>query len=130
MQHKILSKENYCGLKGDSTNTPIHLINNIIEDAKSKNKELWMLTQDISKAFDSISMCGLIKAMERLSIPQNIINFISNLFTGRRMNILTAYGTTDVITAGDGIDQGDSRTPLTSNRGDSRSKVNFIYKII
>src|SRR5213079_3233221 len=43
---------------------------------------------------------------------KNIINFISNLFTNRNMNILTAYGTTEIITAGDGIDQGDSISPL------------------
>ena len=71
-----------------------------------------MLTQDISKAFDSISILGLTKSLERLSVPKNIINFISNLFTNRNMNILTAYGTTEIITAGDGIDQGDSISPL------------------
>src|SRR5437016_4531140 len=71
-----------------------------------------MLTQDISKAFDSISIHGPIKALEQLSIPHNIVRFISSLFTNRYMNILTAYGTTDIITAGDGIDQGDSISPL------------------
>src|SRR5947199_186947 len=71
-----------------------------------------MLTQDISKAFDSISIYGLIKALDRLSIPHNIVKFISSLFTNRNMNILTAYGTTNIITAGDGIDQGDSISPL------------------
>src|SRR5437016_11791621 len=71
-----------------------------------------MLTQDISKAFDSISIIGLTKSLERLSVPSNIIDFISSLFTNRNMNILTAYGTTNIITAGDGIDQGDSISPL------------------
>src|SRR6266496_70843 len=112
LEHNILCKENYCGLKGDSTNTPIHLINNICEDAKANDKELWMLTQDISKVFDSISIHGLTKALDRLSVPNNIVRFILSLFTNRYINILTAYGTTDIITAGDRIDQGDSISPL------------------
>ena len=38
--HKILRGPNYAGLKGESTDIPIHTINNIIEDAREKHNEL------------------------------------------------------------------------------------------
>jgi hypothetical protein len=75
--NKILREENFCGLKGDSTDTPIHLLNVLIEDAKLNNKELWIVLQDISKAFDSISLEGIQLALERIDMPSNIINFTS-----------------------------------------------------
>ncbi|CAG8585358.1 20492_t:CDS:2 [Rhizophagus irregularis] len=57
------------GLKGDSTSSPIHLINNLIEDEK---KQLWIMFQDIAKAFDSISIKGLELALQRIAVPPPI----------------------------------------------------------
>ncbi|POG74174.1 hypothetical protein GLOIN_2v1771600 [Rhizophagus irregularis DAOM 181602=DAOM 197198] len=58
------------GLKGDSTSSPIHLINNLIEDEK---KQLWIMFQDIAKAFDSISIKGLELALQRIAVPPPIM---------------------------------------------------------
>src|SRR6266542_2545201 len=55
----ILTGYNFCGLKEESTVTPLNVLNNIMEDAKEHRKELWILTQDMAKAYDSISMEGL-----------------------------------------------------------------------
>lgn len=68
------------GLKGDSTSSPIHLINNLIEDEK---KQLWIMFQDIAKAFDSISIKGLELALQRIAVPPPIVRLIDNLFQGR-----------------------------------------------
>src|SRR5205823_5109190 len=42
--HKILNLHNYIALPGNSTNTPIHILNNIIEDSHCNKKELWLLS--------------------------------------------------------------------------------------
>ncbi len=47
-EHNILQGLNFCGLKGKvQTDSPLHIINNVIEDAKQKNGEAWIITQDM-----------------------------------------------------------------------------------
>ena len=43
IEHNILEGPNYAGLLGDSTASPIHIMNNLLEDARQKNKEIWIL---------------------------------------------------------------------------------------
>src|SRR6266542_1217008 len=112
LEHKILHGRNYCGLKEESTSTPLCTLNNIIEDAKEHKKELWILTQDMAKAYDSVSMEGLLLSLRRLGLPERFIQWILDLFQGRHMRVITAFGLTDPFSAADGIDQGDSISPL------------------
>ena len=59
MEHSVLKRLNFCELKGKGTSIPLHVINSLMEDAKEQKKELWIATQDMSKAYDSISLQGL-----------------------------------------------------------------------
>ncbi|GBC07992.1 hypothetical protein RclHR1_07840005 [Rhizophagus clarus] len=110
--HNVLCNANYCGLKGESTVSLIRLINNLIEDAKENSKELWIVLQDISKAFDSISLDFLELALIRICLPNHAVRCIINLFKGRIVQIATAFGLSPSFQAKDGIDQGDSLYPL------------------
>ena len=83
-----------------------------MEEAKEKNKELWILLQDMKKAFDSVSLESLELALQRVKIPKKTIEYILNLFHKRQLRIITAYGLTEEIVAGDGIDQGEVISPL------------------
>ena len=40
VEHNILEGSNYAGLSGNSTAGPVHIMNNILEDARQKNNEL------------------------------------------------------------------------------------------
>src|SRR5438067_3464768 len=42
LKHNILRGLNFGGLPGGNTKTPIHVLHNIMEDAKSQSKELWV----------------------------------------------------------------------------------------
>ncbi|GBC23530.2 RNA-directed DNA polymerase from mobile element jockey-like [Rhizophagus irregularis DAOM 181602=DAOM 197198] len=83
-RYNVLQGYNCCGLPKECTNEPIHLVNNFIEDARENKKELWVLTQDMKKAFDSVGS----------------------------LRVATAYGLSDGFTGYDGIDQGDALSPL------------------
>ena len=83
-----------------------------MEEAKEKDKEIWILLQDMKKAFDPVPLESLELALQRVKIPERTIKYILNLFHKRQLRIITAYGLTEEITAGDGIDQGEVISPL------------------
>ena len=107
VQKKILKGANFAGLPEESTMTPIHILNNVIEDAIQKNNELWIAFQDMRKAFDSVSMTALELAMRRIQFLEMLIKFIKHLYKDREIRVITNRGTTRFFTAGDGIDQGE-----------------------
>ena len=80
LKHNILRGPNFGGLPGGHTKTPIHTLHNVMEDAKSNKKALWVAFQDMSKAFDSIGMVPLRHALTRIRLPLLAIDFIINLF--------------------------------------------------
>jgi hypothetical protein len=81
IQHKVLKGNQFAGLPGSSTFEPIRIINEIIEDAKEKHNDLWILFQDMSKTYDRVNIFMLKKAMARLRLPFSFIDLICNLFT-------------------------------------------------
>ena len=87
-------------------------MNNIIEEATEERKELWVVYQDMKKAFDSVSMVALRKAFERLRFSTKLTDFIIHLYERRRFSIITEYGNTEFFEAEDGIDQGEVLSPL------------------
>ena len=51
----ILEDNNYAALPSKLTIEPIHTLNLVMEDARENNKELWILFQDMSKAYDRVN---------------------------------------------------------------------------
>ena len=66
----------------------------------------------MKKAFDSVSLESLEIVLRKLKIPEKIVKYIINLSYKRQLKIITAYGLTEEIKAGDGIDQGEVISPL------------------
>jgi len=112
VDNSILNKTQFAGLPGSSTFEPLRIVNEIIQDAKESNNELWILFQDLSKAYDRVNINMLTKAMERLKLPSSFINLIANLFTDRENEVFTAVGTTPFYKVLTGIDQGEVMSPL------------------
>ena len=110
--NNILEGSNFAGLIGSSTESLIHILSMIIEEAKEKNKELWIMLQDMKKAFDSVNLDLLKLTLQRIKIPVLGQSFILDLFDKRQTRIITALGLTEAITAGDGIEQGEVISPL------------------
>ncbi|EXX68642.1 hypothetical protein RirG_103320 [Rhizophagus irregularis DAOM 197198w] len=74
--------------------------------------DLWIVSQDISKAFDSMDLNMLKLALEKLHFPALLVRFILNLFTRRNNKIITCYGDTPRYRVRVGIDQGEIISPL------------------
>jgi exonuclease III len=73
-ENNILRGPNFAGLPGESTSEPIHLLNNICEDARENSKELWILFQDTAKAYDTISLEMIENLSCELKYPQKSQN--------------------------------------------------------
>ena len=80
VEREILKGPNYAGLPVNSTKQPIHILNMVMEEAQEKNKEVWILLQDMKKAFDSVPLESLEWALKRVKIPQKTREYIINLF--------------------------------------------------
>src|SRR6266498_5108279 len=111
-KHGILKGNNFAGLSGRSTELPIKLMQMILEDAKENQKPVWILLQDLSKAYDRVDLTILRQDMQRVKIPLNCINFILDFFTSRKNAVLTKGGLSEFYDVKIGIDQGEVISPL------------------
>ena len=82
-KYEILSPYNYIALPGNSTAIPIYILNNIIEDASCNFKKLWLISQDMSKAYDSVNLDLFKKALNHISMPSKLVDILINLLTNR-----------------------------------------------
>src|SRR5437868_8378573 len=87
-------------------------MNNILEDARQKNNELWILFQDMRKAFDSVGLKMLKKSLERIKLLKNTTKFILSLFEKKKIKVITSFSLTKEFEAEDGLDQGKVILPL------------------
>ncbi|GET66519.1 RNA-directed DNA polymerase from mobile element jockey-like [Rhizophagus irregularis DAOM 181602=DAOM 197198] len=110
--NEVLKGGNFAGLPGGSCRDPIVVLESIIHDAHVNKSPLWILSQDISKAFDSVDLKMLHFALERIKLSASVIKFILSLFIKRSNRVFTAHGTTPSYRVRIGIDQGEVISPL------------------
>jgi len=108
----VLKGLNFAGLPYKSTFEPLRIVDNIKFDSITNNKDLLILSQDMSKAYDRVNLFMLIRALERLHIPFNFIRFILKMFGNRYNQVFTFFGNTDPYRVVSGIDQGEIISPL------------------
>ncbi|KAG9307742.1 hypothetical protein G9A89_023307 [Geosiphon pyriformis] len=58
----VLQSDNFSVLKGMSTQSLVFAIGSIIEDALEKNREVWLVLQDMHKTYNSVVKFGKIKS--------------------------------------------------------------------
>ncbi|GBB85657.1 hypothetical protein RclHR1_12140006 [Rhizophagus clarus] len=110
--HNVLKGGNFAGLLGRTCRDSIITLESIIHDANHNNSPLWILSQDISKAFDSVNLTMLKFVLERIRLPALAITLILSFFMNRSNRVFTAYGETSSYQVCIGIDQGEVISPL------------------
>lgn len=84
----------------------------LVDIARLKKKQLFMLCIDIKKAYDSVSWESLEKVLERLRFSKTFRELIKDIFERREMQVRTAYGYTEPFKPSRGLEQGDIISPL------------------
>ena len=108
---KVLSPQNNSALPHTSTAAPISWLTNIQEDAWRNDKDFWILSQDTSKAYDSVHLELLWKALRRIKCPERFIEILRKLMEARENQVITNLGKTGRYIVEDGLDQGSPLSP-------------------
>ncbi|CAG8687824.1 18884_t:CDS:2, partial [Rhizophagus irregularis] len=85
---EILQHNNRAGTQGSSCMEIILTLQTAIIAANSQKKKLYIMIQDLSKAYDRLNISLLQCALKRICTPEKIITFIINLFTNRKNQVL------------------------------------------
>ncbi|KAG9304673.1 hypothetical protein G9A89_021453 [Geosiphon pyriformis] len=130
MAHKILSKilsnrislacstfnvlrgANFSVLKGTTTQFPIFAIGSVVKNALEKNRELWLVLQDMRKAYDSVGWEHLKKSLVRIKMCSKFIRFFGGIHRNRTNQVMTDFGLTSGYCVHNGLDQGEVFSPL------------------
>ena len=64
------------------------------------------------KAFNSVSLTMIEKALKRIKIPDLATKFLLNLYNKRKIKVITEYGLTKEFEAEDRLDQREVASPL------------------
>ena len=112
-EHNTLRGNNCSVLKGTSTDVPIKTLLNLGADAKeSLDKELWIVLQDMKKAYDSVGWESLKRSLIRIKMNNKYIQLLDNIHNNRQSRIITDHGLTEQYHVEDGIDQGETHAPI------------------
>jgi ribonuclease HI/exonuclease III len=97
------------GMQGQDA---IALIRATIDYANREKRLLFVVSFDIRRAFDSVSRTSLLASMRRIKLPQELLDILDFIQRERVVYVRTAHGMTDPYQPRNGVDQGDTLSPL------------------
>ena len=110
--HSIFSDSQAGFRRFSGCSSRIELLQMAFEDARLHRKPIYMMSLDMTAAFNRISHAKLCEIMYDLGIPTDAIDFVRELYTGATTKFLTPHGPTAPVPILRGTLQGDSLSPL------------------
>jgi len=110
--NNLLEPNNRAGISGSSTMEIIARLELILTDQKENHKPLFIMLQDLSKAYDRVNINLLELALQRIHVPSTLASLIKDLFTERVNNIIMDGYLSKDYNILQGIDQGETICPL------------------
>ncbi|KAG9297752.1 hypothetical protein G9A89_011267 [Geosiphon pyriformis] len=90
-----LPNRKVAGLSGITNELWKHCDNSMVEDALEKNRELWLVLQNMRKAYDSIGWEHLRRSLVRIRMCDRFIRFFGSIHNGRVNRVMTDFGLTN-----------------------------------
>ncbi|KAG9287392.1 hypothetical protein G9A89_023764 [Geosiphon pyriformis] len=104
--------DNFSVLKGTSTQSPVFAVGLVIEDAIEKDRKLWLVLQDMRKAYDSVGWHHLRASLWRVKMCERFIRFFGGIHEDRVNRVMTDFGLSGGYKVHDGLDQSKIFSPL------------------
>ncbi|KAG9292764.1 hypothetical protein G9A89_001294 [Geosiphon pyriformis] len=87
------------------TQFPIFAVGSVVEDVLKKNQELWLVLQDMRKAYNLVSWEHLEKSLVRIKMYGKFIQFFGGIHKNCINRIMTDFGLTNGYCVHDDLDQ-------------------------
>jgi hypothetical protein len=100
---------------GDGLAENSFLLQSIIRDHQSGLRPLCVTFLDVRKAFDSVSHETILRAVQRLGVPQRLREYVADLYSGVTTRIRVGSQVSAEMVVGRGVRQGDPLSPLLFN---------------
>ncbi|XP_071699213.1 uncharacterized protein [Rutidosis leptorrhynchoides] len=90
----------------------IHIIRNLMEKHREKQRNLEMVFLDLEKAYDCVPRNLIWKTLKDRSISSRYINVIRDMYEGAKSCVRTPMGNTEVFPIEVGLHQGSALSPF------------------
>ena len=97
---------------GMNCHTQINTMLNVIKHSHRHRKELYLLSTDVRKAFDTVDYGAFTYSLQNLGFTEEVVTLINELQSGFLCSVRTPAGNTDPFEVQRGCKQGCSLSPL------------------
>ncbi|KAG9289268.1 hypothetical protein G9A89_007513 [Geosiphon pyriformis] len=88
----VLHGDNFSVLKGTSIQSPVFAVGSVVEDAFKKNRELWLVLQDMHKAYNSVGWHHLRTSLRCIKMCDRFVEFFGGIHEDRVNRVMTDFG--------------------------------------
>ncbi|KAG9307233.1 hypothetical protein G9A89_017061 [Geosiphon pyriformis] len=89
--YDVFRGDNFLVLKGTMTQSLNFAVGLVVEDALEKNRELWLVLQDMRKMYDSVDWEHLEKCLVRIKMCDKFIRFFGGIHKSRTNRVMTDF---------------------------------------
>lgn len=101
--------------RGDGLADNVWLLRSTLQDRTRSRKPVFVTFIDVAKAFDSVSHESMLIAAKRVGVPDTLLTYIGELYSGTVTRLKVGKSLSDRITVLRGVRQGDPLSPLLFN---------------
>ena len=110
-QHQVLRGFNLGFRANRQAQDLAFAIQGLCEACRVAEKPIDLLSLDVRRAYDSVSLPTLQHSLRRIRVPEGYIRMLSTIHTSRAAQIWTAHGLTQPYSPASGLDQGEINAP-------------------